>query len=766
MRYASSLFSRKMTGVYLVLALLFAVTMPATAAVPETGKAVSYSSSLSRFMAADEQIMLRNASSEYVLFVPVSSRWQVQRASLHLEFTNSIALLPNRSQLIISLNRKRVAQVPLRATSPDGSIDVRLPAELMTEGYNQLKFEVAQHYTEDCEDPTSPELWTQLDTLASRLDIDVGPRVDAFRLSQLSRLFDRRTWGEFPLNIVSPPDTAPEQLLRWGGLVSQAAALRLDYVPLQVQYLPAERGSAASAGQTTRRLPGLQQTTLRGRDAVLIGTKTSLAPYIGDANAQRITGGFLGVFPMDDDPQRFVLVVSGTNDDEVTRAATALGFVNFPYADAATMNVAAFSLSGLASHSAPGAVREGGRYRFADLGFDGVTLHGFRQSNLNRARLTFWLPPDFYATEHDDIVLSLHMVYGAGLREDSVFNVFLNDRFESVIPLNDKNGAMFRDYKVRIPARSFRPGNNVISFEPRMTSLVSDHCKLGQSDNMLITLFGDSTLHMPGGSHYAALPDLSLLSRAGFPYTRDPSGKGIAVQVAGNDPATLAAAWTVMGRVAQSVGIPLYETPWSFTAPSAAADVLVIGAQSQLSDDLRRAAPMGLSSEASALYESRLSQDQSLSWWQRWWPWAEQTSVVRPAMAEVQQTGSLGRYTALTQFESPQHAGSTVTLLTAIDSQTLAAGANALVRPAVWSNLQGATTVWLGDGSDVQTQKTDRVYHSGSIDPATRLEYYFSNYPLYGSLALVLIIAALALLTWFLLQRFRRRHHPTITHSG
>src|SRR3569832_2562736 len=193
MKYAPQLFYRTVLGLCLLWTLNPAGAQPSPAATPAAVNNVKYASSLSRFTAQDEQITLRNASSEYVLFVPVSGRWQVRRASLHLEFTNSIALAA-RAQLIVSLNRRRIAQLPLKSTCPDGSADIQLPAELLTEGYYQIKFEVAQHYTQECEDPTSPELWTQIDSLASHIDMVVVLRVVVFCLLLLLCLFVRRLW--------------------------------------------------------------------------------------------------------------------------------------------------------------------------------------------------------------------------------------------------------------------------------------------------------------------------------------------------------------------------------------------------------------------------------------------------------------------------------------------------------------------------------------------------------------------------------------------
>ena len=183
MKYAPQLFYRTVLGLCLLWTLNPAGAQPSAAATPAAVNNVIYASSLSRFAAQDGQLTLRNASSEYVLFVPESGRRQVRRASLQLEITKYIALAAS-SLLIVSHNRRRIAQLPLKSTSPDGSADIQLPAELLTEGYNQIKFEVAQHYTQECEDPTSPELWTQLDSLASPIDIEVAPRADVYRLTQ------------------------------------------------------------------------------------------------------------------------------------------------------------------------------------------------------------------------------------------------------------------------------------------------------------------------------------------------------------------------------------------------------------------------------------------------------------------------------------------------------------------------------------------------------------------------------------------------------
>ena len=154
--------------------LLGGISAPATyaASAPsgasaEVAKTPSGTLTLASLMPARQQIRLRYTADEFTLYVPVSPRSKVKSALLHLQLTNSISLIKERSQLVVRLNGRVLAQVPLNPAQPETSIDVRLPVALLKPGYNQLTFAVAQHYTLRCEDPSAPELWTEIDTVTS-----------------------------------------------------------------------------------------------------------------------------------------------------------------------------------------------------------------------------------------------------------------------------------------------------------------------------------------------------------------------------------------------------------------------------------------------------------------------------------------------------------------------------------------------------------------------------------------------------------------------
>ena len=73
----------------------FAPVTPA--AEPLKDQIQSFRLPLRRLIPLDSPMMLRNASSIYTVFVPQSARFQAKTYGLRLKFTNSIALLSERS---------------------------------------------------------------------------------------------------------------------------------------------------------------------------------------------------------------------------------------------------------------------------------------------------------------------------------------------------------------------------------------------------------------------------------------------------------------------------------------------------------------------------------------------------------------------------------------------------------------------------------------------------------------------------------------------
>lgn len=706
---------------------------------------------LAHLMPRNEQIMLRNMHAEYIMSIPVSARMKIEKSTLRLKYTSSIALAAPRSQLRISLNDRVIAQISLASAKPEGNLaDINVPTELWAPGYNTLKFSAAQHYTlQGCENPFSPELWTQINTIDSKLMIDSTSQPVPERLSELPTLIDRKLWGDYELNIITATKQPRDPQLKWGGLIAQAAALRLDYVPLRVRHAVAGYRENTPARQS--RLPHLEQSSLTGRDNVLVGTKAELSPYLDKRLSDDISGSYLAIFPLDEDPAHFILIVSGKDDAEVTRAATTLAYMNFNLPASSSAKILDLKTPSLPPYTAKSVTHENRMYRFSELGFENTVLRGMSSDNANKAKLEFWVPPDLFSARNSDAILSLHLASGAGLRPDSVLNIMLNDRFERAIPLNEPSGTVYRNYKLMIPIRSFKPGRNTIDFEPSMMPLVSKDCEVIQERNLLTTLFNDSTLSMPKAAHHVRMPDLSLFSKAAFPYTVQLDGSDLAIHVADQDSDTIAAAWMLAAKMAQLMKFPQPQSEISFKAPQDSKNLILVGPYNKFDQRVWKAAPLVLGEQGKVPYPVQENPDGSESF------------AIHSAIAQISQNQGLGNsHTAALQFESPEHVGKTVLVFTATNAQQLNRGIRALIQPATWNSLQGSIALWTDDEKPMQWQMAGEEYHVGEIGLITRLEYYFSNYPVYWIIGMIALIVAFALLTVYLLARFKRKHHPHV----
>jgi len=727
---------------------------------------------LSDLMPSSEQIMLRTDNSEYNLFLPLSPRIHVDKVKLHLEYTNSISLLESRSQLGVLINDIVIAQLPLKPAQAKGIVDINVPTKVLIEGYNKVTFSAQQHYTLECEDPSAPELWTQINAGTTQFEITASNKKISPQLSDLSDLIDRRLWREYEFNVVTATNELEDYHLNWGALTSQGVALRLDYLPLQAHHLRLAnfRSDMAVNIKSKSIFKNISGQAFAGRDTILIGTRTELLPYLSSDILNKITNGYLGIYPNGKNSEHFILVISGTNEQEVNTSVTAFAHMNFPLPKASSMLVNDTQVSMLAKYTARTTLQEKGQYEFRQLGYNTTTLWGNKESNRKNISLDFWIPPDLFSSDKKDVELSLHFSYGAALREDSVLNISLNGLFERAVLLNDVNGGVFRDYKLYIPVRSFGPGKNTLKFEPLLMPFISDRCEASHTSNLALTIFDDSQITLPDAKHYVSMPNIELLAKTGFPYTVSPDGSDLLLKVSEREDYTLAAAWTFAGKLGQIVGTPLYQLTMTFGIPDFSKNIVLIGSLATLDKTLMVSSPLIFGEYNLIPYPLRntiTSTKTDDSWWQ---PishlWSDFMGIeqvhAQTKSAKVWQSGGLGDNVVMTQFESALLSGKTTTVITAENSELLWQGVSHLVKPELWNNLQGDLVLWDMSSSDLNWLAAADTYHVGEINFNHGLAYYFSKYPVYGTLLTMLLLILLSGLIYLSLRYYKLRHHPTV----
>ncbi len=778
---------RRSTMLGLLLPALLLGTLVAPSAPARAADApLQWTERLAAINPTPGPINLRGDRGEFELFFNLSTRVDPAAAALHLELSNSQALLANRSQLVIRLNDVVVAQLPLKPTAPISVADIALPVELLKGGGNRLTFTAAQHYTNDCEAPGAAELWSQIDSSRSRISITGRALDTAPVLSELQELIGPGLFGGRRFTLMSPVVAATlaatattagpgpgDAALAVGATLSEALALRLRYQPASIDFAAATPDGSTAA---TLRLVVPPPDTSQGNgapDIVLFGTLDELRPMLGPDVASAITSGFLGVYALPSDRRRLVIVVSGKTADDVARAATALGIANFPFVDAPQQSVDRLEPRPGDTFFPHNLLKEGSQTSFAELGLKTTTVRG----TAGRIGLDVILPPDLYLPDSAEAELSLDFAYGAGMRADAVMNLLLNGQFQQAIGLPDPGGAVLRGYKIRLPGRKLVPGRNRIEFELVLTPSSASACVPPETRNLILSLAESSSISVARGIHLAAQPDLQLFAATGFPYV---DGPGFDLALASRDPATVAAGWTMLARLAQVAGRLLPEGRILAGPPAAGRHAIVVGAAPDLPEPAS-AAPVGVQRVASFPYETAAplpvaepSLIASLREWAGLAPPAPD-AVAAPLPSRIQGAGALGRNGLLMAARAPGDGTFTVTTLTAGSRQALWSATQSLVGPFVWPKLDEDVTLWRAAAGPraagpadapglaapvpeaVFTQRVGPSYHIGSFGTLYAARYFIARYPLaWLGVIVVALLLLVAMLRLFLVARRRR----------
>jgi hypothetical protein len=714
---------------------------------------------LAKLVGQTNPIDLRGTQTIFPVYIPLSERMVPDKVVLHLEYVNSIALVGERSQLVVKLNESVVAQIPLNPARPEGIADIRLPSKRFKSGYNLISFNIVQHYESNCEDPDAPELWSQLDTQNSYVKFEGELAKVNPKLSEIDSLFDQRWLGDYQLTVATPVFPTSDYAT-WGAMVSQAAAVHLEYKTPQIFHEVLQYKNTSDQKRLKNyQFPYLDQKPLRGRDAIIIGTQADLQQMLGSRWSSTVSGPYLGVFPMDEDPQHFIMVVSGIQAEDVAIAARILGYMNFPLPDQAVANFNGLKMDHLPRFAASNMVSQNTTYRLYDFGYETTTMSGAGGGSVD---VGIMLPPDTYVAETSSVDLNLHFAYGAGMRGDSVFNIFINGRFENVVRLSEIEGEAVRRHTITIPTRSLKPGMNTLTFAARMMTDSSAECQLRNDANLLFTLYDDTTIEFSGLDSYVEMPNMKLLATTGYPYSYNDDGETTVVGLSSNDSDVLAASWTLMGKLAEVMRHVSTDLQYRLGDLSGldSDNLIVVGTVQGLDANLLKLAPIKLGEESLLQYARAAEAGQqpryegSRLWINADEYGAREFNYVNPSL----QGNGLGDFGLLMQFQGGDYAN-TVTLFTAGSGKNLLATSRELITPEIWSNVQGDVTAWKAGEEEVYARSLGESYHIGQPRFSNWLIYHLSDDPWMFIGVLLLFLLLLALFIRWLLTRFRETHH-------
>ncbi|MBX2860976.1 MAG: cellulose biosynthesis cyclic di-GMP-binding regulatory protein BcsB [Vampirovibrio sp.] len=471
------------------------------------------------FFDIEDVILLPTVSSQRVIPFTVPKTWQLQSGSkLQVQFQHSDALIPG-SHLRILINEQPVKTIPLTHNNAGKTVvDIPLPIAKLRE-HNTLAFQVEQHYTHKCEDPLDASLWTQV-LGESRLTFQYNTKPPVADLSQ------------FPYPVVDPTDYSPSKvhyLLPASPALQDIQAMAYLNTHLAQFAHDHEVSADITLGNSPQKLPGGQThlmvigTPAQNKHVKMLLTPQS--PYRVE-NGQWIHGKtktvvsdetglvFYALNPKN--PHQLVTVVTGNTPQGVFKAAQYL--TALPRTDAFKGGF----LSVNPSWSPPtSAINSAAPYiefdsrMFSELGFSTQTVQ-----SINAPPITYEIP---VVTKIDgknaNLTLSLQYSYSPELNPRfSSLELRLNDRSIANIPLTNPKGEKSLSQNIQLPAELLQPQNNLVAQFHLMPDKYG-YCVDTYKDDTWGTIHESSAV-LVGGQPTPRLPDIGLLNKTGFPYTR------------------------------------------------------------------------------------------------------------------------------------------------------------------------------------------------------------------------------------------------------
>ena len=443
-----------------------------------------------------DPINLRGVDASRSVYFSVPRNQLVKSATMRLRYHFSPGLLPGISHLNVSLNGTLVTTLAVNA--PPNTMgqnapleaSVNLPADLLVHD-NQLTFGFVGHYALQCEDQTNSTLWARIDG-ASTIELagSLLPLANDLKVLPLP-FYDNgvNPHPVVPIVFLSPPSAKAIQgagiIASWFGILNGARTVQF---PVSFGTIPVG-------------------------NAIVISEDASLIPAsLGMSGASGATVAMVGN-PFD--PYSNLLVVTGTNADELLSAAMGL-----------TLNADTWQGSQMSIQTRLPAARmpdDAPRWLSTEGDPGAIGLTGDLQGDGSTPAIAYLrLPPDLNFAQKQNLAFHLSYRYnGVPLGSGSTLQVYVNGAFVSSTPLpHSDNASTVLETVVPIPVVDLRPFSNTMTFQFVFHPANTGQCGSSSTTSLEGAVLKDSHLDIADIAHSAALPNLELFANAGYPFTR------------------------------------------------------------------------------------------------------------------------------------------------------------------------------------------------------------------------------------------------------
>lgn len=676
-----------------------------------------------------DALNLRGIESSDTLTLGGQSDELVTRATLHLRYTYSPALIPGESHLKILVNDEVVYVLPVTRdnTGRNMTQDVDISPHLFSNLTN-IKFQFIGHYTHDCEDPFHSSLWMEIGG-SSQLDLTVRPLRLKDDLALLPEpFFNKRDYSNkliVPFVFSSAPGKAT---LNAAGIVSSWFGK-----------LAAWRGARFPANLDE----------LHSGHAVVFATNDDRPSFLKEH--PQITGPALEMMTNPADEHSKLLLILGRNGEDQKIAAQALVLGNAALAGNRTLIKDVKQAPLRKPYDAPLWVRMDRPMKFGELvnSAQELQVEGYAPQPI---RIGLRVPPDLFTWRSRGVPIDLKYRYTPPLRlSESRLRMSVNNELVKSFILMP-TGEIEKD-RIRLPLIDemmfgeaqelllppFKLGTrNELQFQFTTAAQKEGLCRDYINENVRDMIDADSKVDFSGFPHYAEMPNLSHFATAGFPFTKY-ADLSQTVVVLPEHPTVydIETMLTLLGRMGESTGYPA--TQFGIANANEAdrlknADLLLIGASLKQGLLTQWADKLPVTLRDGNLRNSQPRRSSSFLF-----DWLNFETTPDPSVMTQQQIDQNGAMAVMLGFESPLSAKRSVVAIVSTRPGDLTESLEALERA---SNDIHGSAVFIHPNK-VEGFLVGDTYTIGELPFWTSIWYPFANRPV-----LLAIMAALAVLVF------------------
>ncbi len=468
----------------------------------------------------------------------------VTGATLNLSGAMSPALIPEFSNVTVTMNEQYVGTIPVNRDQPRFE-NFELPVSpVFFQDNNRLNFRFTGRYTPECNDPLSGLLWSTISD-ASTLTLTLERLPPQRDLSRLPLpFFDPHEKTMLSLPFVLPANPSNESL-ETAGIVSSWFGQLADF-----------RGAT---------FPVVTDAPTEG-NAVIVVTGSDRPSGV---TLPPLNGPTLAVVPNPNDATSSLLVIAGRTGAEAVAAATSLTLGSRTLTGDASTVVTPDAPRRVA-YDAPAWIPSDRPVKFGEL-VDSTELQGTGYVP-GTMRVPFRTAPDLYTWRNRTFPMEVRYRAPPGPIEDlavSRLDIGINDLYLASLPLAAEPSRsaswfsrLFNFGVTQAPSLVDVPAYQV--FGQNDLQFFFDTRPLHRGDCVAIpqdvreAVDPDSTFDISRAYRFAQLPNLAYFVSSGFPFTRLADLSDTAVVLPQQPSATEIGAYLdMMGRIGSLTGYPV-----------------------------------------------------------------------------------------------------------------------------------------------------------------------------------------------------------------